>query len=257
MKNYAALIIAIGVFLAGVIPAHAQFGDLLKKAQEAIEQVAPKEREADEQVAPKEREAEAESERQRLAANQELLSTVDANSDCAALFPNDSSFNDQCWSLRRAANLEQYEVAQKMEDEARQQRRDDHIASLTVIGQDEVVELLKSGLPGKLQESNEIGWEILFIAQLKGMRSDADYKFKGDMTCSDDWGDKVGNRTEVTGTVVFDTSGVIDFSFTMNEEMKAGTWVIVTLNQLDLGVKSTDMTKVDSCTFSGLRIKSA
>ena len=39
MKVNATLIIAIEVFLAGVIP-HAQFGDLLKKAQEAIEEVS-------------------------------------------------------------------------------------------------------------------------------------------------------------------------------------------------------------------------
>ena len=371
MKFYTTLIVSTGIFFAGALPAHAQFGDFLKKAQEAIEdvveEVAPiddstpatkddlqgqdnvvsencpepspnyfpscwraqqedldaaeeayrakweeearveKEAEAErerqrlaencpepsrgyfprcwrmqqedldaaeeayrakwEEEARVEKEAEAERERQRLAANQELLSTVDANSDCAALF-NDSSFKDQCWSLKSAANREQYEVAkkerlekerekEKREEEERQRKFDEHIATLTLISQGEVVEILGSGLPGRLRDSNEIGWEISFITEIKGVRSDASYKFKGVMTCSDDWGDKVGNRTEVEGTVVFDDTGAMDLGFNMNFEPMAGTWVMVTLSQLDMGVQSTDMKKVDSCAFTRVKIKNA
>jgi hypothetical protein len=150
---------------------------------------------------------------------------------------------------------EQQEQLAKAE---REQARQQYIASLPVIGQEEIEDALSSGVKGRLREDNGISLELGFVTELQqGVRSDADYKFKGDMSCFDGWGDRVGRPTEVQGAVIFDSSGQLDFSFNLSAEPKAGTWLSVTANQLEMGVQSTDIREVVKCQFDDLRIKRA
>ena len=382
MKLYTTLMVSTGMFFAGALPAHAQFGDLLKKAQsaieEAVEEVIPIEESnssTEENVPSGENsvastEEKFESEEKLVANSTEKavaydMSHVNRKTNCYQEYPlseegrdacsdakdrareeykaaqapqlaevgPDSSCGDfashygwnsyefeQCGVLKQQAaeerkakilamdidettdcfgppfnemgewaygdcqyaqtlyknaeserRREEYALQKEQEEQERlereqqeqlakaerEQARQQYIASLRVIGQEDIEDALSSRVDGRLREDNGISWELGFVADFKGVRPDADYKFKGDMSCFDEWDDRVGKRTEVQGSVIFDPSGQMDFSFNLSAEPKAGTWLYVSVNQLEMGMQSTDIREVAGCQFDDLRIKKA
>jgi hypothetical protein len=145
--------------------------------------------------------------------------------------------------------------AQKNADQAKALS---HIDSLTLMSKDELASTLESGIPGRVA-SDDASFDIGFIVKIDGVQLSKDYRFKGEVVCFDEWDDQVGRDVEMTGDVVFDTSGQMEFNFgsIQNVEQKkfAGTWVVAQWNILDMRTTYLESKEIVECRFDSLRIK--
>ena len=166
----------------------------------------------------------------------------------------------------RAEQEKQERIAKKQERIAKEEAEKSsaeslataHIDSLTLMSKDELAVSLESGIPGRVS-ADDASYDIGFIVKIDGVQLSKDYRFKGEVVCFDEWDDQVGRGVDVTGDVIFDTSGQMEYSFgsMQNVEQKkfAGTWVVSQWNIMHMGITYLESQEIVECRFDSLRIK--
>ena len=124
------------------------------------------------------------------------------------------------------------------------------------------VEEIKRQMTTKVQKnwvSTQVSnWIVTFTARLEGW-ADTAYKFKGTISCFDEWDDKLGSSAEVVGILSpYDEDAARQmFGSLAPKDAKYTTTLGADFNQLEAKMDSSDVNRIESCTFRGLKIKEA